>query len=363
MKKLSFVNKIIYFLNLLAALALVFTYFSPYADPVKYPVFALLGLSYLHILLINLLFILYWIVISKNQFLLSLLIILLGFQPFMRNIVFFKKNNLESENVMKVMTYNVRNFDLYNWKDNKNARDNMMNFIKEQNPDIINFQEFYSQEESELHNIKRLVNDLEFPYYYFEKTVTVDDTKHWGLATFSKYPILQKNRIKFDNSSTNMVTYCDVEVKGQVFRIFNAHLQSIHFQNADYKFFDDINKEKKPDIESSRHIISKLIAAFKKRSLQANKFKEIINKSIYPVIVTGDFNDTPNSYVYKTISRGIKDAFVMAGAGIGNTYKGPLPALLRIDYIFTDKKFNVKNCHVIPGANSDHYPVWAEVGW
>lgn len=363
MKRLSFLNKILYFLNWVAVATLGLSYFAPFADPTKYPIFALLGLGYLALLFINTLFVVYWLLNSKRHFLLSLAVIIIGFPLFVRNIVFFKNSEFEAKNSMKIMTYNVRNFDLYNWKDNKGARDNMLKFIREQNPDIINFQEFYSQEESELHNIKKLVNDLEFPYYYFEKSITVNGTKHWGLATFSKYPILQKNRIKFDNSETNLITYCDVQVKDKVFRVFNAHLQSIHFKEVDYKFFSDINEDKKPDIESFRNILSKLDTAFKKRSQQAKKFAAVIKESIYPVIVTGDFNDTPNSFTYQTLTRDLNDAFIESGAGIGNTYKGPLPAVLRIDYILTDSLFDVKNCHVIQGANSDHYPVWAEVGW
>jgi endonuclease/exonuclease/phosphatase family metal-dependent hydrolase len=75
------------------------------------------------------------------------------------------------------------------------------------------------------------------------------------------------------------------------------------------------------------------------------------------VVVCGDFNDTPNSYTYHQISKGLNDAFREAGSGIGTTYVGKIP-FLRIDYIlYSKERFDPLYFKVIRKNLSDHYPV------
>ena len=79
-------------------------------------------------------------------------------------------------------------------------------------------------------------------------------------------------------------------------------------------------------------ITSRLKKSFIKRAIEVDVIKEHMNKSPFPIIICGDFNDTPNSYAYKKISHGLKDSFLEQGIGIGSTFLGKIP-FLRIDYI------------------------------
>jgi endonuclease/exonuclease/phosphatase family metal-dependent hydrolase len=97
---------------------------------------------------------------------------------------------------------------------------------------------------------------------------------------------------------------------------------------------------------------------FVKRAQQAEELKTYINKSPYPVIVAGDFNDTPVSYSYTTIRKGLKDSFVNSGYGAGFTYKGKYPAN-RIDYILYDNALENRYFEIMKVKYSDHYPVAA----
>lgn len=92
------------------------------------------------------------------------------------------------------------------------------------------------------------------------------------------------------------------------------------------------------------------------RAFQARKVADHIKKSPYPVIVCGDFNDTPVSYAYRKVKGELKDAFVEAGWGISNSYNGELPSF-RIDYILHDKKFKAVNYSRDRVVYSDHFPV------
>jgi endonuclease/exonuclease/phosphatase family metal-dependent hydrolase len=102
----------------------------------------------------------------------------------------------------------------------------------------------------------------------------------------------------------------------------------------------------------------RLKKGFVKRALQAQELKESINASKYPVIVTGDFNDTPVSYTYRSIRKGLNDSFFFFLHGAGFTYRGNYPPN-RIDYILYDKKLTNSHFEIIKAKYSDHYPIMA----
>ena len=107
-------------------------------------------------------------------------------------------------------------------------------------------------------------------------------------------------------------------------------------------------------------IVKKLYRAYRKRALQANLVKSYIEKSPHPLIVCGDFNDTPLSYVYRTMSDGLRDAFVQSGIGLGTTYYGVFPSY-RIDYILFSPKYRAVQYNTIRKNYSDHYPIRARL--
>ena len=92
------------------------------------------------------------------------------------------------------------------------------------------------------------------------------------------------------------------------------------------------------------------------RAYQVDMLSEHIESSNYPVIVCGDFNDTPVSYTYRKLKSGLKDAFITAGTGLGTTYRGLVP-YMRIDYIMHSGEFRAKHFQIRKVEWSDHYPV------
>jgi Metal-dependent hydrolase len=97
---------------------------------------------------------------------------------------------------------------------------------------------------------------------------------------------------------------------------------------------------------------------FVNRALQAQVLKERVNKSPYPVLVVGDFNDTPVSYSYRKIRKGLHDSFVNSGYGAGFTYRGNYPPN-RIDYILYNSPLINTYFEIIKVKYSDHYPIIA----
>ncbi|MEX0635939.1 MAG: endonuclease/exonuclease/phosphatase family protein, partial [Ferruginibacter sp.] len=88
--------------------------------------------------------------------------------------------------------------------------------------------------------------------------------------------------------------------------------------------------------------------------------KEEMNKSPYPLIVCGDFNDVPNSFAYQHIGKGLQNGFAEAGNGIGRTYSHIAPTL-RIDNIFADKRFAIHQFTRDGKRISDHFPIVADL--
>jgi hypothetical protein len=161
--------------------------------------------------------------------------------------------------------------------------------------------------------------------------------------------------IRFKDSGN--IAICTDIVRGKdTIRIFNVHLQSYKIDPDQYDIIDSpgINEEK--DIREIRELGLKYKKAMQLRALQARFVRKKIDETPYPVIVCGDFNDTPSSYAYRKTRGRLRDAFVRSGKGIGQTYVGKLPSF-RIDYILHSSTLKSYNFKIYNVRYSDHLPV------
>ncbi|MBX7142513.1 MAG: endonuclease/exonuclease/phosphatase family protein [Chitinophagales bacterium] len=359
---MTFFRNLLLIINVLFALCLIAGGVSIYVNPVNFWLFSFFGLFFPLWLIANFFFIFFWIAARFRYIVISILAVLLVL-PAMQSYFAVKLFHPDStaSNPVKIMTYNVRNFDLYNWKQGDATKKLIMELINDQRPDIICFQEFFSMDTGGFATISELQNRLGYPYYRFEKTVERGGYGAWGVATFSRYPIIGSSSIRFSNSKFNSSLYTDVKVDSSVIRIFNAHLQSVYLSAGDYEYLEHVTEDQDVQVKPTRKILSKLKSGFLARSQQAVRLKEEIRKSPYPVIICGDFNDTPSSFTYHTLVSDLNDAFIKAGFGISPTYSGFLTPF-RIDFVFTDQKINVVRYKTICEKLSDHYPVLCTIG-
>ncbi|OFX88349.1 MAG: hypothetical protein A2W99_07715 [Bacteroidetes bacterium GWF2_33_16] len=344
-------------MNFVLAAAIVLSYISVYADPEAFWILAFFGLSYPFILLFNILFILFWIYRKNRLFLLSLIAILLGWNHLRSFIQFpLRKMSPETQNSFTVLSYNVRLFNLYNWNKENNTHDKIFDFINKNEIDIICFQEFLSHTGDGHLTEKEIQKKLENKYNAHFGYSFINTKSNYGIATFSKYPIVKKGLIKFSNTS-NISIYTDIVINKDTIRVFNNHLQSIRFNKNNYSLINNskvLNDDTK--IKEVKDIFGRLKEAFIKRATQAEILSTYISSSPYPVMVCGDFNDTPVSYTYNTMKGNLKDSFIESGKGIGNTYIGKFPSF-RIDFVFFSDKLECRKFVVPKIKHSDHYPV------
>ena len=357
-RKRFYFNKIASFCNHIAVISLLISYLAPHVSPENFYFIAFFGIAYPLIVIINLLFVIYWAIQLRKRAFYSLFFIIIGWSNIHHYVQFSLKGSPDkSKKVIKVMSYNVKVFDLYNWSHNLETRAKMFNLLNDESPDIMCFQEFFTRDSCKFDNLDSILRFQKAKYVHVEYTTHERMNQHFGIATFSYYPIVSKGKIDFGYHSNNVCIYSDIKIGNDTVRVYNMHLQSIAFSKSDYKYAEDLQKDiESEDMEQSKNILRRLKKAFVKRAKQADLISASIDQSPYPVIICGDFNDTPASYTYHTISKNLKDAFVESGNGFGKSYIGIFPSF-RIDYILHSKKFKAYNFRTIREELSDHFPV------
>lgn len=337
MKKLGFINKIVFFINSIVATMLLLSYVLPFAAPKSFSILSVLSLIVPILIILNILFFVYWLLKVKKQMLLSLLVLLLGYNYVGSLYKFSGSKNIADENNISVMTYNVRLFNLYEWIKETNIEKSIENLIKDNNPDILSLQEYHPHKNTDLSRYK----------YKYEK---LDGKKvKYGQAIFSSYPIINSGSIEFANTANNAI-FVDVVKDKDTIRIYNIHLQSSHINT-------DVGNLKKED---SERLLKTLSTTFKMQQDQAELFNKHRKTCPHRMIVTGDFNNTAYSYVYRQIKGDLQDAFEAAGNGFGRTFDFKFFPT-RIDFILTDKDFKVNGFKTFDQKLSDHYPIMAKV--
>lgn len=335
MKKLGSTNKFIFFLNGIFAVVLLLSFFLPLLPPKTFSILAVLNLGVPFLIICNALFFLYWLVKVKKQLWLSFAVLLLGYVLYGSLYKFSSSKNIENENNMKVMNYNVRLFNLYEWIPEKGLETKAIDFIKKESPDVLSMQEYHPHE-----NI-----DMSFFKYKYEE-LSGKNVKY-GQAIFSQFPIINKGSIEFPNTSNNAI-YADIVKNTDTIRIYNLHLESLHIN-------PDVESLKK---ENSERLFRRFSKTFEMQQFQTELFLAHKAKCPYKMIICGDFNNTAFSYVYRKIKGDLKDTFKEAGNGFGRTYHFQFFPV-RIDFIFADDAFNVNGFKAYNDYYSDHYPVMA----
>ena len=345
--------------SVIAFIALLLTYASPFLHPETAPLLPFIGLTYPIILIGNLLVLLFWAVLRSRWAIYSLLVILLGGKLHFRVFAINLWEDKPKQNELKIMSYNVRLFDVYNPKFDagRDTREQQFAFLRRMSPDVLCIQEYYKQDApSRFVTVDSIFSIMGNRDYHERSAHSRPKRQNFGVAIFSKYPFIAKGDVMFDAQSRDDYNYCiygDVVKDNDTFRIYNVHLQSIRLQQDYYTDNPSDPVLNFTEERGIRYIYSKLREAYFKRADQARRVANHINTSPYPVVVCGDFNDTPLSYTYNQFNRHLKDAFRNTSRGLGTTYIGKLPAG-RIDYIFHSKELNSYQFHIQKEELSDH---------
>ncbi len=257
---------------------------------------------------------------------------------------------------LRLVSYNVRVFNTYKWSGEEIGRDSILEFVNSKQPDIVCLQEYMIHEHIDSAS-EAYTNELlsQTPNKHIRYTKLANSNRRkFGIATFSKFPIVHRGRIQFENSYNSCI-YTDILFKSDTVRIYNLHLQSVSLKK-NYTVVDSLLFFNSKRLGEIKDISRRLKRAYIQRARQVDAIGQHAALSPHPVILCGDFNDTPVSYSYHKLLGDKKDAFREAGTGIGKTYRGKLPSF-RIDYVFHDDAFQATNYSTPRVGLSDHYPV------
>ena len=329
----------------------------PYVDPSRFVWLAFFGLAFWEIFAFNVLIFILLLLMWSRKVWIAVLALAISIPGVSKSFAFGSK--VESTEGIKVMSYNVHMFLPLNGETEKeDVANQVINMLREQSPDLFCCQEFesYKRRVSRQQCIEEFAEMIGLPYFYYNR-----NHNYGGNVIFSKWPVekvSEESGFGQENTYGVMVSV-DAGERG-VFYLANMHLVSFMISKDEINVLTGSPEGYKSLDTMGMDIARKLKYAYERRSEEITGVLETMPAVEGPIIMCGDFNDTPLSYVYRQMQKaGFTDTFTKVGRGIKPTYAGRLP-LLRIDYMWANdqvKPLHYKRCRI---KTSDHYPILLE---
>lgn len=344
--------------NMLLTGGMLLCAYSPYINPATHPVWACTGLAFPIFLLLNLLFLFFWLIIYKRYALLSFLGMLACASQIRTYIPINLRTDLKEipEGAIKFLSYNVMAYH-HDMKHTEESPNPVVEYLKKCDADIICLQEagLYGQKHQKYLDIETVDRTLSaYPY----KSHIKRRNNAWDC--YSRYPILSVREIEYESQGNGSVMY-EIKVDEDTLLVINNHLESNRLTSNDKAVYKEmiIDPEKEKVKSGSKQLINKIASAGAIRCTQANTVAKIIAETPHEyIIVCGDFNDSPISYTHRVLSERLKDTFTESGMGMGISYHQN-GFYFRIDHILASDNFQSYNCTVDNSIDaSDHYPIW-----
>ena len=354
----SIIKHFLLIINVLVAVGYLFGVTSTFVPPYRMVIFSYFGLVFPFFAAANIFFVVFWAIRRKWFILISAALLIFTF-PHLNDcftIPYKSFAKYKTEQKIKILSYNISMLGMI-----RNAQiPDFFEFVAETDADIVCFQEFgYYKEKDRDNFLTEMKKNYPYSHIWYKNQ---SQGSSWGVATFSKFPIIFKKKIDFD-SKYNVSVFSDIVINEDTIRVFNNHLESNKFSMADIKQYQNAgNNFSGSELKDISALLSlKLADAYKIRAVQARIVAGEIKKSPYKNIVCGDFNDVPQSYAYRKIKGNLTDLFTATAWGYRYTFytKG---MLVGIDHILIDKSFVPISLNIPRKKFSDHYPVVGVVG-
>lgn len=345
-----------------AAVALLGGLLAKVVNPCTTPIFVFFGLFYQIVYLVNVACALWWVVRWRRWFFLSAAMLLVG----CGSIGLFYRSDMKatpaevatSRGDLVVASYNVMNLGDEGLPEGVSSYSAVVEWLNQQGVNIACIQEAHFSSSKTYADFKAGLRKM--GYGFFTSCLKDKPTEQTGpgYVIASAYPIVRHSELGAEGMEQVRGVWADVKIERDTIRIYNLHLQStgISSEERNATLSPQIIDDTLARAKLSK-VVEKMVDNYRLRAAQAEEVAAHIEQSPHPVVVCGDFNDTPVSYVYSTIMDAdvdLKDAFVACGRGTEYTFKG-LYDLFRIDYLLADlAAFEIKDYHSYDLPYSDH---------
>ena len=327
---------------------MLLAYASPYIPPSIFWPASFASLAYPSLLISNLLLGGYWIYKGKKYWLLSLLVVAIGYPHILELIGF--SSPLKVEKSISFATYNLLGGKLIYDADSLAFRQNLQEFAGCIDADVIAL-----EESPRYAHLGALVEQelAKKGLTYSFRTDKTNDTLH------SRYPLINARLVRAYNKTNGASTALISPNPGDTILVIAAHLESNRVLLDAGNLVKDAAQANKQAYWTIRNVARNYRAAAILREAQSEELAKVISGSKHPVVLIGDLNDTPLSYTLGTLRRaGLVDAFRQNGSGLGITYPGTIPGL-RIDYVLASPSLKPISAGVLNCDYSDHNPTHA----
>lgn len=351
-------RRILLVLNILVGLGLWLCCLSTRFEPYDWPMFSLLGLAFPVFLLADILFTIPWLIVNYRRawvpwaILLPCLGYALDYCP-------ISLNSQAPEDCIKILSWNTGNFGSHYQAaegEEKTGKDLTTEYIRNSNADIICLQESGIWDAA----ITEFTNDMDSLGYH--------NDRYLGCYLYTRFPILESDTLRYDTHTENGVRgngskWYKLLVGKDTILLVNNHLESNRLrEEVKNQYVETLDKPDYVQIKKSgRTIGSQLMYSTSLRGHQADSLVMLAKRfKNLPIIMCGDFNDTPISYTYQRVNRILKSAFRESGNGIGISFN-ERGFWVRIDHLFISRHWKSYNTQIDNSINaSDHYPL---VSW
>jgi len=339
-----------YYHHILLTISCIF-YISIWVSPAFMWIFGFMAMLIPFVWIANFIWLVVLFFIQKEKLLYPLIGLVLGFRFVLSTFTFHFEQSPQPDD-FTILSSNVRVFNVYAHlnKDFKESKA-QIEWLENQSADVLSIQEFYHEPKSQLFNTKERLGKKKGYQMFTKAAVTNQIGAEFGLAIFSKFPILNSGEVPYKNKKKNLMIFADLKIKQKTVRIYNIHLASMHIDEQEIV---DPDKVKQTYIKS----FYRLKNGFIERANQVESLLEHIKQCPHPIVLTGDLNDLPYSYTYFKLLSVLENSFENAGSGFGFTYNSNKLFFLRIDNQFFSKNMGIRNFQVLRKSTfSDHFPL------
>jgi endonuclease/exonuclease/phosphatase family metal-dependent hydrolase len=334
---MKFIKWLYRLLNTLVLIGLVLSYLAPFVDPRLFWPISFFGLSFTFWLGAAALMII-WGIMLKHKFVLYSLVLMLIGSPLILRSISWNDEDKKDEAEIRIASFN--SFGFGHTQNNSLALDSV---LRAKSIDIV-----------VLHEWRRNRTKVKKQPFQYQKVIKRG--VNTGTQIMSKYPIVSAKKIQLEETYSD-ASYADVIIENDTIRIFMLHLESNQLKPRDYHRITDFDLDSTYK-EYAKGMMSRIRRAMKKRASQVEIVVQEMRESPYPLVICMDLNDTPQSFAYQQLSRGLDDAFVEAGKGWEGTYVKPFP-FLRIDFILYDDLIKCVEYESTNRVFSDHKLIFA----